>query len=254
MKIESVRIENFRGFRDETVSLDDYTCFVGPNGAGKSTILAALNIFFRQYRDSKTDLSKLSADDFHHRDLSRPIKITVTFKDLSEKAKADLSDYVRQDKLIVSSVAAYDTDTGRAEVKQFGSRLGIEEFRKYFELDKEGALAKDLATTFAALRSKFPEIPTGKTKGEMAEALRAFESSNPDKCSLIPSEDQFYGASKGSNRLAPHVQWVFVAASKDIVEESQETKGSALGQLLARTIRSRVNFSEKIENLRSGIR
>lgn len=254
MKIESVRIENFRGFKDETVSIDNYSCFVGPNGAGKSTILAALNVFFRQYKDSKTDLSKLSSDDFHHRDVSNPIKITVTFTDLSEKAKSDLSDYVRQDKLIVSSIAKYDANTERAEVKQYGNRLGIEEFREYFEQDKAGASANDLKAIFGVLRDKYSDISTAKTKSDMAEALRAFESSNPDKCTLIPSEDQFYGASKGTNRLSPHVQWVFVAASKDMVEESQETKSSALGQLLARTIRSRVNFSEKIENLRSGIR
>lgn len=254
MKIESLRIENFRGFKDETVELDDYSCFVGPNGAGKSTILAALNVFFRQHKDSKTDLSKLSADDFHHRDVIKPIKITVTFNDLSEEAKQDLSDYVRQDRLIVSSVARYDTITERAEVKQYGNRLGIEEFREYFEQDKAGASVNDLKALFGSLREKYSDIAAAKTKGDMVDALRAFEAANPGKCTLIPSEDQFYGASKGTNRLAPHVQWVFVAASKDMVEESQETRNSALGQLLARTIRSRVNFAEKIETLRSGIR
>ena len=69
MKIESVRIENFRSFKDETIFLDDYTCFVGPNGAGKSTIIYALNVFFRQYKDSQTDLSKLIKDDFHHKNI-----------------------------------------------------------------------------------------------------------------------------------------------------------------------------------------
>ena len=254
MKIKSVRIENFRGFKDEIVEIDDYSCFVGPNGAGKSTILAALNVFFRQYKDSKTDLSKLSSDDFHHRNVSDPIKITVTFTDLSEKAKADLSDYVRQNTLIVSSVAKYDANTERAEVKQYGNRLGIEEFREYFEQDKAGASASELKAKFMELRKKYPDIAAVRTKGDMVEALWDFESSNPDKCTFIPSEDQFYGASKGANRLSPHVQWIFVAASKDMIEESQETKSSALGQLLSRTIRSRVNFAEKIETLRSGIR
>ena len=48
MKIESVRIENLRSFKDVTVPLNDYTCLAGPNGAGKSTVLYALNIFFRE--------------------------------------------------------------------------------------------------------------------------------------------------------------------------------------------------------------
>ncbi len=134
MIIESVRVENFRCFKDETIKFDNYTCLVGPNGGGKSTVFSALNVFFRQYKDSKTDLSKLSADDFHHKDTSTPIKITVTFTDLSDKAKDDLSDYVRQDKLIVSAIANYDSDSETAVVKQFGNRLGIKEFCKYFFL------------------------------------------------------------------------------------------------------------------------
>lgn len=137
MKIESVRIENFRTFKDETIIFDDYSCFVGPNGAGKSTVLNALNVFFRQYKDSKTDLSKLSIDDFHHKDITKPIAITVTFKDISESAKKSLSDYVRQNKLIVTAKAEFDEGTERAEVRQFGNRLGISEFRNWFEAEKE---------------------------------------------------------------------------------------------------------------------
>jgi len=254
MKIESVRIENFRCFRDETITFSDYSCFVGPNGSGKSTVLAALNVFFRQYKDSKTDLSKLSVEDFHHKVVKQPIKITVSFSDLSEQAKSDLSDYVRQNRLIVSSIAKYDAGSERAEVKQYGNRLGMNEFRKYFEDDKSGASANELKEIYNNLRNSFPNLPGARSKGDMADALRNYEAANPDKCQLIPSEDQFYGATKGANRLAPHIQWVFVSAVKDITEESQETKNSALGQLLTRTIRSKVNFAEKVGKLREDIR
>ncbi|MEN8720400.1 MAG: ATP-binding protein, partial [Oceanococcaceae bacterium] len=254
MKIESVRIENFRGFLDETIDVNKYACFVGPNGAGKSTILAALNVFFRQHKDSKTDLSKLSAEDFHHKNVNDPIKITVTFDDLSAEAKADLSDYVRQDKLIVSAIAQYDPGSQRAEVRQFGNRLGMEDFRPYFDADKRGDKVAELQQIFSGLRSKYPGLENAKTKPAMASALQEFEANNQGACTLIPSEDQFYGASKGANRLAPHVQWVFVPAVKDITEESQESKTSGLGQLLARTVRSKVDFSDKVTKLRDSLR
>ncbi|MFO7906925.1 MAG: AAA family ATPase [Pirellulaceae bacterium] len=254
MKIESVRIENFRGFRYETIYLSDYTCLVGPNGAGKSTILTALNVFFRQYKDSKTDLSKLSADDFHHKNVNDPIKITVTFGDLSIEAKSDLADYVRQDKLVVSAVAKYDPGTERAEVRQFGNRLGMEDFRDYFEADKRGESAVALKEIYSKLKTKYSGLEDAKTKQAMAEALQTFEANNSASCKLIPSEDQFYGATKGANRLAPHLQWVFVPAVKDITEESQESKTSGLGQLLARTVRSKVNFSDKVKSLRDSLR
>ena len=96
MKIVTVRIQNFRGFKDETIEFNDYTCFVGHNGSGKSTVLAALNVFFRQYKDSRTDLSRLTVDDFHHKNVDEPIQITVTFTGLSPEAVADLAGYERE--------------------------------------------------------------------------------------------------------------------------------------------------------------
>ncbi|HEJ9721634.1 MULTISPECIES: ATP-dependent nuclease [Morganellaceae] len=254
MKIESVRIQNFRTFKDETIHFNDYSCFVGANGVGKSTVMNALNVFFRQYKDSKTDLSKLSIDDFHHKNINEPILITVTFNELSDNAKKSLSDYVRQDKLIVTAKAVFDEGTERAEVKQFGNRLGMSEFKVWFESEKNKMTAAELKKIFSDLRKEWPTIASATSKSDMASALNEFEAANPDKCSLIPSEDQFYGVSKGANRLAPYLQWIFVSASKDVSEEAEESKVSALGQLLSRAIRAKVNFTEKVTVLRNDIR
>lgn len=43
-RVESVRLENFRGFRDHTVTLLPTTVLVGQNNAGKSTLIDALRI------------------------------------------------------------------------------------------------------------------------------------------------------------------------------------------------------------------
>ncbi|WP_442846426.1 ATP-dependent nuclease [Leeuwenhoekiella sp. H156] len=254
MKIESLRIENFRAFKDETIDFDDYTSFVGPNGVGKSTVFHALNLFFRQSKDSQTDLLKLSANDFHHSNTSQPIKITVMFSSLSDQAKEDLADYVRQNKLIVTAIANYDSITEKAEVKQYGNRLGMEEFRKFFEADKNGAKAPELKEIFKSFRDKYSEINSANSKADMISALHDYESKNPDKCILIPSEDQFYGVSRGVNKLESHLQWIFVPAIKDATEESEESTRSALGQLLARTVRSKVSFDERIRELRNNVR
>ncbi|MFD2600638.1 ATP-dependent nuclease [Flavobacterium suzhouense] len=250
MKIESIKIENFRSFKDQTINLDDYSCFVGPNGAGKSTVFNALNIFFRQYKDSKTDLSKLTESDFHHKDTSVDIKITVTFIDLSEQAQQDLANYVRQEKLIITTIGKYDAETQRAEVKQYGNRLGVIEFAEFFEADKSGAKVSDLKEIYNKFQAKYPDLDVATTKADMINKLQEYEANRPDLCSLIPSEDQFYGATKGTNRLSPHIQWVFVPAVKDVTEESEESKTSALGQLLARTVRSKVNFNDQVTHLR----
>ncbi|MBC3767385.1 AAA family ATPase [Neptunicella marina] len=250
MRIESIRIENFRSFKDETINLDNYNCLVGANGAGKSTVLNALNLFFRQYKDASTDLSKLSENDFHHKDTKSEIKVTVTFCDLSDEAKEALSAYVRQDKLIVTSIATFDESSQKAEVKQYGNRLGISDFRKWFDAKKVGEKVTELKSIYDELSSSYSDLPTVKQKQAMEDALNEYEEKNPDKCSLIPSEDQFYGISKGVNKLSPYIQWVFVSASKDATTEAEESKNSALGQLLERAVRSRVNFSDRVKALR----
>lgn len=253
MKIESVHIKNFRSFKDDTIFFDDYTCLVGANGSGKSTVFTALQVFFRHYKDSKTDLSKLTEKDFHHCNTAEPIEITVAFSDLSEQAQEDLSNYVRQGKLIVTAKAEFDPTTQRAEIKQFGNRLGFEDFRPFFELEKSGAKAPELNDFYSGLREKYPDLPNATSKDAKILALNEYENARPAECILIPSEDQFYGVSRGTNLLYPHIQWVFVSASKDVTEEGEENKTSALGALLSRTVRAKVNFTERISEIRQAV-
>lgn len=250
MKIESVTIKNFRVFKEETISLDDYTCLVGPNGVGKSTILTALNIFFRESGGASTDLTSLTEQDFHNYDTSQCIEITITFGGLSEEAKSDLQDYVRQDKLIVSAVAEWNEATKSAEVKQYGQRLGIQEFRSYFEKEKEKASAKELVEFFGTLQQSFSGLKAAKTKPAMEEALHEYEAAHPEQCTLIESEDQFYGISRGANRIQKYLQWVYIPAVKDATTEQVESKNTALGRLLARRVRSSLNIEGPVNGLR----
>ncbi len=250
MKIKTVRIENLRSIKDETVHFDDYTCFVGANGAGKSTILFALNVFFRDATGSATEVAVLSGEDFHGKKTMEPIRVTVTFAELSAEAREDFKDYFRQGELVVRAEALFDERTKVASVRQFGQRLGMADFQPFFELSGSGGSVSALRELFKTLRTARPEVTNATTKDAMAEALREYEAARPGECILIPSEDQFYGVSRGANRLEKYLQWVFVPAVKDASEEQAEAKNTALGKLLARTVRSKVNFADDLAVLR----
>jgi putative ATP-dependent endonuclease of OLD family len=246
MLIESIGVKNLRCIKEATANLDAYTCLVGPNGAGKSTLLHALNIFFRHVEDAKTDVTSLNEEDFHLHDTTSPIQITVTFTDLSKEAEDDFKDYVRQGKLTISAEATFDQKSNKAEVRQYGQRLGMPSFKPFFKAYGDGALAGRLKELFEEVEKNIPEIAaknSKKTKDAMYQTLRDFEESQPNLCQLIPSEDQFYGVSKGLNRLEKYVQWIFIPAVKDATEEQTETRSGALGKLLARTVRAKVDFS-----------
>lgn len=251
MRIKSVHIKNLRSFVDQKVEFNRYNRLVGANGAGKSTVLCALNIFFRETQNAVTDLTALQAEDFHGRNVADPIEIVVEFTDLGEEAQTDFADYYRHGTLVVSAVAKFDEATGVATVKQYGQRLAMLALAPYFKASNDGQSAAELKTIYAALRADHPDLPAAATKDAMAAALHAYEAARPEQCALIPSEDQFYGISKGANRLAKYVQWVYVPAVKDASDEQSEMKNSALGRLLARAVRGKVNFADRIKQIAS---
>jgi putative ATP-dependent endonuclease of OLD family len=250
MRISEITIENFRAFKKETIRLGSYASLVGPNGAGKSTVLTALRVFFRDTADTATDLQSLREEDFHNKNTKDDVVITITFEDLDDEAQADLKHYYRNGKLIVSAVAHWDEATGRAEVVQYGERLTKKEFGPYFEAEKTGASAKELADIYDALRKEFPDLPAEKTKPDRRAALDAYEASHLDE--LVPqrSADQFYGFTKGESRLRKFIQWAFAPAVKDASTEASEDKNNAFRVLLDRAVSSKVAFDEALAEIK----
>ncbi|MDQ3039358.1 MAG: ATP-binding protein, partial [Pseudomonadota bacterium] len=188
--------------------MDPYTCLVGPNGAGKSTLLNALNVFFGESA-SAMPVDSLTAEDFHQKRTDRPVEITVTFHQLSERAQEALKDYYRNGELVVSAVAKFDDEKGRAVVAQVGSRMAIPQLARFFDAWKAGESAAGLSQIFDELKFLHPGIPNpaGRSKEARADALRAYEADAANYHLLEPirSADQFYGIA-GSSKLKPFLQ------------------------------------------------
>lgn len=206
MKLSTLRIQNFRSFKDETIHFSGYNCFVGPNGSGKSTVLTALNILFRESSGS-ADVSALRQEDFHMKQTAEPVVITATFVDLSPEAKEELRAYVRQDQLVVSAGAVWEETTQRAEILQYGARMAMEDFAPYFRANKAKAPAGDLKQIYEALQAKYPGLPKAGSGAAREEALQAYEAEHPELCTPIESPDQFYGWG-GRSKLSKFCQWV----------------------------------------------
>ncbi|MFA5292608.1 MAG: AAA family ATPase [Phycisphaerae bacterium] len=261
MKLSELRIENFRSFKDQTINFDDYTCLVGPNGSGKSAVLMALNVFFRNNDSTVTDVLNLTKEDFHHGNVQQPVKITLTFEDLpneddpliSTQAKELIKLYARQDKLVLFAKAEWDETIERAPVKQYGSRLVMKDFKSYFKAKEDDAKVAELSKIYNELREKFSELPKATTGTTMQDALHKYENERSAECSMEDAECQCYGFTGGLYRLADLVQWVYIPAVKDASSEQEEGSKTALGQLLQRTVRAKINFKSDIDELESQI-
>lgn len=91
MKIDLLRIDNFRGYRDEIeIKFSDLTVFVGKNDIGKSTILEALDIFFNDGKGA-VKLDKTDVNVHGIEEGNADITITVCFSELPEKIIIDSS-------------------------------------------------------------------------------------------------------------------------------------------------------------------
>lgn len=87
MRLKTVKIKNFRGYRSEVkININDLTVFVGKNDAGKSTILEALEIFFNNsiVKIEKDDLNVDAAANGEGR-----IEITCIFNTLPTELVID---------------------------------------------------------------------------------------------------------------------------------------------------------------------
>ena len=254
MRISQVVVKNFRSLKDLTVNFHSYTCLVGPNGSGKSAIIKSLNLFFHQGPDGPDSRHNVTAEDFHRKNTAEPIRLEITFTDLSTAAIDDLKHYVRNEELRIVTEIRLNQEDGKPVFSQHGIRMGMEEFKAFFVAEKEGARVPELRAMYATLRATYTELPSVSTKAAMMQALQSYESDRPHLCKPMQSDDKFYGFTSGKDRLDKYIQWVFVPAVKDATTEESETRNTALGQLLQRTIRASINFSDDIRNLRDNAR
>ena len=89
MKIDSVKLVNFRGYANQAkISFEDLTAFVGKNDIGKSSVLEALDIFFNDGKGAvKFDKSDVNATN--QKDGNEEASIAVVFTDLPEEIVID---------------------------------------------------------------------------------------------------------------------------------------------------------------------
>lgn len=104
MKIKTIKIKNFRSYKDEVeIEFGDLTAFVGKNDIGKSTVLEVLDIFFN---DSK-GVIKLDKDDVNKQALAdgdTETVISVCFEELPTSIVIDSTNQTTlQDEYLLNS-------------------------------------------------------------------------------------------------------------------------------------------------------
>ena len=226
MKIQSVRIKNFRALKDVTIPFDSITTFIGPNGVGKSTVLRALDWFFNGKPGSLTE------KDCSFGAVDEEIEVQVTFSDLSEKDRDALGKYAPEGAATFTAWRRLSPDG--ADVLSANAK-GFPDFNTIKSAN--GATARK--ELYKDLRLKRPELnlPEAKTGPAVDEAMTTWEAAHIDKLvdALEPLQTNFFGFN-GVGKMSGLFDFVLVTADLRASEESVDGKSSIIGRILERSV------------------
>jgi len=247
MKIENISIQNFKTFGLEKIefSFNDMTALIGENSVGKSNVLEALDLFFNFTK------TKISTKSYHHNDYSKPIVITIKFKNLNTDELTTFKTHLdkHNDLKITQYIEAFSKeeevelkdasieDIDFIESKHGTKQIPTEEYQ-WTIADKnptKGNLKNwwkaDLKVGDFDFKTLF-ESEEEPTQEEFREKLIQLNEEHYDK---IPKE-QITGDEKvlgwKSKLKANLPKFFYIPAIKNLSEDLKVTKTSALGELI----------------------
>lgn len=226
MKIQSVRIKNFRTLKDVTLPFDSVTTFIGPNGAGKSTVLRALDWYFNG------KLGSLTEKDCSFGAITENIEVQVTFSDLTDKDREALGKYAPDG---VATFTAWKRRLPDGSEVLSANAKGFPEFNAI----KAAAGATAKKDLYANLRSSRLDLnlPVASTGAAVDQAMTTWESSHTDQLVDAPEalQTNFFGFNSGG-KMSGLFDFVLVTADLRASEESTDGKSSIIGRILERSV------------------
>lgn len=248
MRIETVRIKNYRSLKNVELKLSSYAAFIGANGSGKSSVLYALDWFFNESAVTKTDLHcyeeipELAAGDAAEQEnkpteksadpANSEMSVEVELVDLSDEDRKRLGTYGRADKATLRRIWSPHEGGQSRLIGNSRQGPGFNAVRSATPLKEKRSAYDRLQPTIQGLR-KLTGVPS---KASIDEALDDWESdpNNASQLEDVPAWDanQMMGWN-GTNALKECIRFILIPAAVKISEEvGSASKGSALSDVI----------------------
>lgn len=240
MRIDQVRVKNYRSILDESLRLDSLTALVGRNGAGKSSFLSALELFY-------TPSLNVVREDFYVEDTSREIEIAVTYGDLSAEEATFFAAYVDGSTLTVACV--FRADSNRGSGTYHGESLQHPAFAPIRATDG----ARDLQRRYNELREneQYSSLPSVRSADQARNAMSDWEREHPTECVRHRDDGRFFGFTQvGQGYLGRYTRFIRVPAVRDAGDDAAEGRGSSITQIMDLVVRNELAQRPDLADLR----
>lgn len=226
MKIQTVRIRNFRTLKDVTIPFDSVTTFIGPNGAGKSTVLRALDWFF----NGKS--GPLTEKDCSFGATGEDIEVQVTFADISEKDREALGKYAPEGVTTFTAWKQRKPDGAESLSANSKSYEPFNAIRGKTSAAEKKAAYNELRAIDASLG-----LPAWSNVEAASQAMTAWEADHIGQLVEAPEtlQTNFFGFNSGG-KMSGLFDFVLVTADLRASEESVDGKSSIIGKILERSV------------------
>lgn len=226
MRIRKLKVSNYRAVSEAEIDVNAVTSIIGENNSGKSAFLRAIDLFF----DSAPNVKP---EDFHLRQVEKPIEITITFGGLTPDERNLFGEKVVDGTMTVTRQLTIGGDKS-----YLISALGNPAFS-----DIRGEQAKrEKINKYNEIRESYG-LPAERSSDNIEGHFAAWEAENPDRLVMV-RQSGFFGADNVAvGRLKAKTEFVFVPAIKDVREEIEQ-KSSAVRTLLAGIAKQAIENSE----------
>ena len=247
MEIKEIHIKHFRGIKELSLKMSDFTVLIGKNGVGKSSILHALNFF-------KEQKYALKVEDYHKKDLTQPIEVSLNFVNFNALERKEFQHYIHNDELKVIKIARGDSESEipSASQKYHGLREVHPEFSNI--RDQESKTEKKKMYNELRVREGYTTLPNiGRQSADLIEGfLTNWERDHPDALELKMDDGQFFGwPGVGAGKLGKYMEFFFIPAVHEYSEEEQEAGSDFLKELIRLTVKKTSTGSTALTQFKS---
>lgn len=227
-------VTNYRALRDVTIPLSRFGCLIGENNSGKSTVLLALSQFFSG--------SKLTPSHFF--DASKPVRIAVTFEQITDAdlARLAIEHRIRVKELVsggrLTLVRFYGTDGKSAllysKLMPTDPRFSAEQISELAARQRPGpAFVKKVVDVFPELDG---QVDDTMDKAAMERAIENLADSLPDKDKATTDRALPTGIDKSIEPMLPEP--IYIPAVKDLADDLKTSESTPFGKILSILLRA----------------